>query len=169
MKQRDKTKNLWSQVKGLRWRWLNDFPFIEASTGVECGPACLSLIAKFYGYNYAVDYVAQLANMDQYEGTSLRGIIEAASKIGFETMAIRVPLRFEDEAEPSLLDAPLPCILHWDKNLFVVLYRIANAGFYIMNPTVGKQLFTEEEFMHRWLPNDPNIDNQGIALLIEKK
>lgn len=153
----------------LRWRWFKGFPFVGISRGVECGPACLSMIANYYGYNYSLDYLIRLTKMDPIEGTSLRNLIEAAEELGFNSMAVKVPFRSSVEESPGLVDAPLPCIIHWGGHSFVVLYHISRTEVSIADPIFGRQDFTEEDFKQVWLPTGQDPNRPGIALLIDKK
>ena len=164
-----KIYTFWSRVRSLRWRWFRDCPVVQISHGVQCGPACLNMITKYYGYNYSLDYLIRLSNMDEVEGTSLRNLIEAADQIGFQSMAIKVPFRSLVDESPGLVDAPLPCILHWGGNFFVVLYRISNTNVSIVDPILGKQHLTEENFKQGWLPAGQGLDRPGIVLLIDNK
>jgi len=47
----------------------------------------------------------------------LFGLSEAAEKIGFHTLGVQISYE-------KLLEVPLPCIVHWNKNHFAVLYKI---------------------------------------------
>lgn len=50
-------------------------------------------------------------------GVSLLSINEAASTLGLHTVCACVALEVFQKA-------PMPCILHWDQEYFVVLYKI---------------------------------------------
>lgn len=52
-------------------------------------------------------------------GSSLMRISNAAEAIGYKTIGVNIPLK-------ELFEVPLPCILHWNKNHFVILYKIKN-------------------------------------------
>jgi len=71
------------------------------------------MIAKHYGKLYSLEYLRGLSYLSR-EGVSLLGISECAEKIGFRTLAVKVSLK------KLMDDAPLPCILHWNQNHFVV-------------------------------------------------
>lgn len=84
---------------------------------MDCGPTCLAMISKSYGKNYNIEHLHDLCNISN-EGASLYGISIAAEKIGFHTVGTQLSLI-------QLIDEmPLPCILHWNQNHFVVLYKI---------------------------------------------
>ncbi|MCL2097443.1 MAG: peptidase domain-containing ABC transporter [Bacteroidales bacterium] len=96
------------------------FPHIHQHDAMDCGPACLQMIAKHYGRNYSLQGLRENCFLTR-EGVSMLGISEAAEKIGFRTTGARIS--FEQLAE-----APLPCIVHWKQNHFVVVYDIKRKG-----------------------------------------
>jgi ATP-binding cassette subfamily B protein len=99
------------------------------------------------------------------------GISDAAESIGMHTMGVKITL------EQLANEAPLPCILHWNQNHFVVLYRIVETGhapslrkrtrFYIADPAGEKYSMTSEEFQKCWLSTKINNNDAGTALLLE--
>ena len=84
---------------------------------MDCGPTCLRMVAKHYGKSITLQQLRSLAKTTR-EGSSLLGISEAAEKIGFRTMGIKVSY------DRLVEDAPMPCIAHWNQNHFVVIYKI---------------------------------------------
>jgi len=92
------------------------FPFYKQPDAMDCGAACLRMIAKYYGKNYSLETLREKTYITR-EGVSLLGISDAAEKMGFRTMGVHIP--FE-----KLLEAPFPCIVHWKQNHFVVVYDI---------------------------------------------
>ncbi len=88
-------------------------------------------------------------------------ISDAAETIGFKTLGVKVNL-------DKLLEAPLPCIIHWNKNHYVVLYKIRKEIFYISDPAIGLIEYSKEEFIKFWIGNNANeTTEEGIALLLE--
>ena len=84
---------------------------------MDCGPVCLAMVSEHYGLHPDRDQLRQLCDLNK-EGVSLLGISKAAEEIGFKTVGGR--LSFETLAN----EAPLPCIVHWNQNHFVVVYKI---------------------------------------------
>lgn len=84
---------------------------------MDCGPTCLKIIAKHYGKNYSLDELRQKSFITR-QGVSLLGISDAAESIGFKTIGAKISF------EKFLNDVPLPCIVHWNQNHFVVVYKI---------------------------------------------
>ena len=100
------------------------FPHYTQLDQMDCGPTCLRMVAKHYGRSFTVQSLREKAQIGK-EGVSLLGISEAAEAIGFRTMGVIIPF------EKLATEAPLPCIVHWDQNHFVVVYDIkgANGGW----------------------------------------
>ncbi len=131
---------------------------------MDCGPACLSMAAHWYGRKYSLEHLRKEAFIGK-EGVSLLGISKAAEKLGFKTLGGRFTL------EKLTKQAPLPCILHWNQNHFVVLYKVAQKRkqyiFYIADPGKGLLKYTQEEFANHWISTTTNGEEKGIALLLE--
>ena len=72
---------------------------------MDCGPACLRMIAKFYGKNYSLQTLREHSYISR-EGVSLMGLSDAAESIGFRTTGLRITL------EQLEKDVPFPCILY---------------------------------------------------------
>ena len=78
-------------------------------------------------------------------GVSLLGMSEAAEQLGFRTYKVRLNLEQLHEVE-------LPCILHWEQNHFVVLYKIKSGRYYISDPASGLFTYHTAEFTQKWFP-----------------
>ncbi|MDR2358259.1 MAG: peptidase domain-containing ABC transporter [Prevotellaceae bacterium] len=144
-------------------------PFTHQLDAMDCGPACLQMIAKYYGKNYRLEHLRDNCFLTR-EGVSLLGISEAAEKIGFRTTGVKIT--FE-----QLCEAPLPCIVHWKQRHFVVVYGVkcatrgkkgeAATRVQVADPAHGLIKYTREEFLNGWLASRSNGEDTGIALLLE--
>lgn len=123
---------------------------------MDCGPTCLRMVAKYYGKSITLQQLRSLAKTTR-EGSSLLGISDAAEKIGFRTLGIKVSY------ERLVEDAPLPCIAHWNQNHFVVIYKIKKDVIYIADPGHGILKYKKEEFLKSWQSDH----HEGIILLLE--
>jgi ATP-binding cassette, subfamily B, bacterial len=132
------------------------FPFYKQFDGMDCGPTCLRMIAKHYGRNYKQQTLNKMCEINR-EGVSLLGISDAAEKIGFRTLGVKL------NAE-QLKEAELPCILHWRQHHFVVLYRIKNHKYYMADPADGLVSLEEADFNRAWQGDKEKFE--GIALLM---
>lgn len=90
---------------------------IQQRDAMDCGPSCLAVIAEHYGLHPERDKLRADASLGR-EGVSLLGISKVAESLRFKTIGGR--LSFETLAK----EAPLPCIVHWDQNHFVVVYKV---------------------------------------------
>ena len=97
------------------------FPNHTQLDAMDCGATCLRMVAKYYGKTFSNQFLREKSYITR-EGVSMLGISEAAEYIGFRTQGVKIPLT-------QLLEAPLPCILHWNQNHFVVLYAIKRNTF----------------------------------------
>lgn len=121
---------------------------------MDCGPTCLRMVAKCYGRNFTIQTLRQLSEISK-EGVSLLGISDAAEKIGFRSLGVKL-------ITANLNEVELPCILHWRQNHFVVLYKIKNNKYYIADPSDSLVRLTEGEFSRNWQSDKSG----GVALLL---
>ncbi|PWB19841.1 peptidase domain-containing ABC transporter [Flavobacterium sp. HTF] len=126
----------------------------------DCGPTCLKIIAKHYGKTIHIQELRDSSETTR-EGSNLLFLSDAAEKIGFRTLGVKLSLE-------RLEEAPLPCILHWNKNHYVVLYKIKKDTYYISDPAFGLIEYNKHDFIKFWIGNNADESTQeGIALLIE--
>jgi len=139
---------------------VNNFPHYKQRDHKDCGPTCLKIIAKHYNKTIHLEQLRELSETSRV-GSSLLGLSEAAENLGFRSLGIKVSLN-------RLLHTPLPCILHWNKNHYVVLYTIKKDVFYISDPAHGLLKYTKDEFLKHWIGNNADEETEeGIALLLE--
>ena len=118
------------------------------------------MICKYYDRNYSIDTLLNYCFATN-EGISLLGISEAANKIGLCTECVRISVN-------QLLKNSSPCIIHWNQNHFVVLYKVSKGKkFYIADPGKGKIKYSIEDFKKHWISTSSNGEEKGIAMLIE--
>lgn len=139
---------------------LKKFPHYKQADNKDCGPTCLKIIAKYYGKLIDIQKLREFSETTR-EGSSLLFISDAAEKIGFRTLGVKLnPNRLED--------ATFPCILHWNKEHYVVLYKIKNKKYYVSDPAYGLLTYTRKEFIEHWIgKNATDETEEGIALLLE--
>lgn len=143
---------------------LNSFPHYLQHDAMDCGPTCLRMIAKYYGKTYSVQTLREHSFITR-EGVSMLGISDAAEFIGFRTSGVRISL------QQLVEDMPLPCILHWNQNHFVVCYGIKKKKdgyrFSIADPARQLVTYHEEEFKKCWLATKVEGEEKGTALALE--
>jgi len=124
------------------------FPHTHQIDAMDCGPACLRMVARHYGQSYTLQTLRQRCFITR-EGVSMLGISDAAESIGFHTTGVKI--NFGQLCN----DVPLPCIAHWNQNHFVVVYKIkkhrgGKLTIYVADPAHGLVQYNEEEFMRCW-------------------
>lgn len=133
------------------------FPFVKQNDSMQCGIACLASICEYYGEKYSTQFISRICSGTS-TGVSLQALKLAAEQLGFDSMCVRIPKK-------SILECNLPCILHWNQNHFVVLYKVdANRKrYYICDPSKGLLTVNDNDLFISWL----NKTETGIALLLE--
>jgi ATP-binding cassette subfamily B protein len=128
---------------------------------MQCGAASLCMICRHFGSKVSLDFVDNLCKATK-EGVSMLAISEAAEELKFETATVRLTIE-------ELCQAPLPAILHWGQNHFVVIEKINKNGnkFYILDPAKGKRVCNKEELKQYWTIGAPFGEDKGIAMLFE--
>uniref|UniRef100_UPI0037C05249 peptidase domain-containing ABC transporter n=1 Tax=Flavobacterium sp. TaxID=239 RepID=UPI0037C05249 len=136
------------------------FPSYKQADSKDCGPTCLKIIAKYYGKVINIQELRNLSETNR-EGSNLLFLSDAAEKIGFRTLGVKLNLL-------KLEEAPLPCVLHWNKEHYVVLYKIKKGTYYVSDPAIGLMDYSKDEFLKFWIGNNANESTEeGIALLTE--
>lgn len=139
---------------------MKKFHCIKQHDSMGCGIACLQMICAYYGKQIRQEYLSKIC-FPTTEGVSLLGIGDAASKIGFDTVGESLTIE-------ELLTSKLPCILHWNQNHFVVLYKIKdNRKLYIADPGKGLMDYKIEEFKKHWIGTEQGNEEVGIAMFLE--
>ena len=147
------------------------FPFYQQLDSMDCGPTCLRIIAKYYGRNYTLQNLREKCFINR-EGVSLLGISDAAESIGLRTQGVKIPF------SQLVNDIPLPAILHWNQNHFVVCYSIkrkktlfptsqnTDYEFKISDPSSGKYIIDQKGLLKCWGSTKQGEENVGIALIL---
>lgn len=148
---------------------IKSFPHYTQLDAMDCGPTCLRMIAKYFGRNYSLQTLRERSYITR-EGVSMLGISEAAESIGIRTRGVRI------DVEQLINDVPLPCILHWNQNHFVVCYDIKKVRqgwgkakkyvFKISDPARGKYSIDEEGFLKCWISTKVEGRDMGTALVL---
>lgn len=126
---------------------------------MDCGPACIQMIAAFYGKHYSLRTLKLHCNVTRV-GVTAKDVTTGCDAIGLKNAVVQI---FPRELERL----PLPAILYWRQNHYVVLYKMRKKRgktlYYIADPSYRKVVLQEEAFMRDWLGDE----KQGIALLLE--
>ena len=139
---------------------MKNFPHYKQADAKDCGPTCLKIVGKHYGKTINIQQLRDLSETTR-EGSNLLFVSDAAEKIGFRTLGVKLNL-------DRLNEAPLPCILHWNKEHYVVLYDIKKENYFISDPGYGLIAYNQTDFIKFWIGNNADHSTQeGVALLLE--
>jgi ATP-binding cassette subfamily B protein len=136
------------------------FPFYKQFDSMDCGPACLRMIAKYYGKSYSIETLRELCFIDR-EGVSLAGLSNAAETIHLKTQAVLISF------EQLLQEVPLPCIVHWQQNHFVVVYKTNKEKIFIADPAVGLIDLSHQDFTNGWVSTVSKNTPEGVCFMLE--
>ena len=142
------------------------FPFFHQMDEMDCGPTCLNIVAASHGKQFPMENLRKLCYKSR-TGVSLLSLSDAAESIGMHSTGVKISWeQLRDEA-------PLPCIVHWNQNHFIVVYEIKKHGsewyVYVSDPAEGLLKYPEKKFLKSWLAikGENGEDDKGIALLLE--
>lgn len=126
---------------------------------MQCGIACLAMICRYYGKNYSLATLSEICQATN-EGVSLLSISDAAEQLGMHTI-----IGYSSVAKLSKVT--LPCILHWNQNHFVVLYKTKRGKYYVADPGKGLIKYSESEFGQHWISVRRDNEDKGVAMFIK--
>lgn len=135
------------------------FPIYRQHDQMQCGIACLQMVCAYWGRLSSVEHLANLC-FATTTGTSLHNINHAAVSLGFHTQSGKVTIS-------QLRKAVFPCIIHWNQNHFVVLYKFSKHKLYVADPQKGLLKYDEEEFEEHWACSVSKGEDVGIALFLQ--
>ena len=126
-------------------------PTILQMEAVECGAAALGIVLAHHGVWIPLEQLRAACGVSR-DGSKASNIVKAAGRFGFAARGFR--------AEPSMLqELPMPCIIHWNFNHFVVLEGIDGDRVYINDPAVGRRRIDMAEL---------DLAFTGVALTLER-
>ena len=111
------------------WQRRRRFPHVYQLDEMDCGAACLGDVTRYFGRPVPLSRIRELVHTS-VDGTSLLGIARGAEALGLDARTVR--------ASKSNLDAlPLPAIVHWEGNHWVVLYEVGESHVRVDDPALG--------------------------------
>lgn len=132
------------------------FRSMRQHDAMDCGPTCLRMIARHHGRDWSLATLRERCEAAR-DGVSLEGIAAAAESIGMRSLAVML------DYEQLVGTVPLPCIIHWDQNHFLVIVTGDERRVRVADPARGMMVWERQEFLRHWSAND----GRGIALLLE--
>lgn len=115
-------------------------PVMLQMTVVECGAACLAMVANYYGHATSLIECRDHFAIGR-DGVSALAIADAAAAYGLEADAYRL-------APADMAAVPLPAIVHWERSHFVVVEQWSPSRVKIIDPAVGRRWLSADEFAH---------------------
>lgn len=127
---------------------------------MDCGPACLRMVCKYYGKKIKLDSLKTAAEYGT-TGVSLLGLANAAERFGFRAKGIKLSVH------DIVNNVPLPAILHWNQYHFVVLTpQSTKKKITIADPDKGIISLSQNDFLTSWI-HTGGEKQLGIALILE--
>jgi ATP-binding cassette subfamily B protein len=125
--------------RGKRVRKIDHIQQIDE---MDCGAACLGMICRYFGRKVSLSRIRQLCHTAT-DGTSLKAITRAATELGLAARALKISLR-------NLPLMPLPAIVHWEGNHWIVLYDVDEQFVRVADPGQGLRKLPRREFEAKW-------------------
>jgi HlyB family type I secretion system ABC transporter len=140
------------KLKLRQWwqRVTQRYPFFEQQSSSDCGVACLVMIGRYWGKQFSVNRLRELANIDR-NGASLKSLVAAAESIGFSTRPVKASIK-------NLTEQNLPAILHWEGKHYVVVYKVTSEHVILVDPALGQRKLSHLDFLKGW---------KGYSLLLQ--
>lgn len=139
------------------------FKTFKQTEEMDCGATCLRMVAQHHGRYLSLEYLREKTRISR-EGVSLLGISEGAEAIGLQTLALPVTPEQLDK------DIPLPCILPWNEEHFVVLYKTRRGRFFVADPDplVTREELTRADMIRHWATDRDELGRPvGNVLVLE--
>ncbi len=132
------------RVKISHWwqQWTRRYPFYQQHSASDCGVACLIMIGQYWGKNFDLNELRNIANVDR-SGASIKGLITAAEYLGFAPCPVKADLI-------SLAEQELPAIVHWEGNHYIVVYKVTRDRVIVADPNIGRKILSRQEFVTGW-------------------
>ncbi len=116
--------------------------FIMQIDEMDCGAASLAMICRHFGRKVSLARIRQLCHTAT-DGTSLKALVRSATELGLAARALKVSLR-------NLAMMPLPAIVHWEGNHWIVLCDVDPDFVRVADPAVGLLKLPRREFEAKW-------------------
>ncbi|HET7707612.1 MAG TPA: peptidase domain-containing ABC transporter [Thermoanaerobaculia bacterium] len=121
---------------------IRSIPMVWQIDEMDCGPAALAMICRHFGRKVGLGRIRRLC-FTSTDGTSLKAICRAANELGLSARALKITPR-------NLPDMPLPAIVHWEGNHWVVVLDVNEKRVRIADPATGIRNIARSEFETKW-------------------
>jgi len=127
---------------GAGTKVIENFKVVYQNSESECVPACLAMVTNYYGRNFTLGQIREIANIHANEAL-LPDVCNAAEMMGFRAKPYKCT--FED-----LGKLELPCIILWENYHYMVLYRVSDTNAWVGDPEKGLRKLSRKEFETGW-------------------
>lgn len=135
------------------------FPAYYQLESIDCGPTCIQMVAAYYGKKYPLSLLKARCHVTRI-GVSVQDVVSGCKAVGLHAVPVQI-------TREEIQRMPLPAILYWQQEHFVVLYRIKKKKkgniYFISDPAYGRIRLNEADFLTAWAGSHPS----GIALPLE--
>lgn len=121
---------------------IRKFEHIQQIDEMDCGAASVGMICRHFGRKVSLARIRQLCHTAT-DGTSLKALCRASVELGLAARALKVSLR-------NLPLMPLPAIVHWEGNHWMVLYDVDETHVRVADPAIGLRKIPRKEFEQKW-------------------
>jgi HlyB family type I secretion system ABC transporter len=118
------------------------FPHVKQIDEMDCGAASLAMICRHFGRSVSLSRIRQLVHTS-LDGTSLKAICRAAGDLGLAARSVKASPR-------NLEQMPLPAVIHYDGNHWVVLFDVEEKHVRVADPALGVRRMDRAEFEKLW-------------------
>jgi ATP-binding cassette subfamily B protein len=127
---------------GRRAHKIRRMAFVQQIDEMDCGAASLSMVCRHFGRDISLSVIRRLCHVSQ-DGTSLKAICHAATELGLAARSVKASMR-------NLPEMPLPAIVHWEGNHWMVLFDVGTSRVRVADPARGIRRIPVEEFREKW-------------------
>ena len=141
----DEKEEPFADERGLfrkRGKRLRKIDHIMQIDEMDCGAASLGMICRHFGRKVSLARIRQLCHTAT-DGTSLKALSRAASELGLAARALKISLR-------NLPLMPLPAIVHWEGDHWIVLHDVDEQFVRVADPAFGLRKLPRREFEAKW-------------------
>ncbi len=125
-----------------RTRRLRRVPFVAQIDEMDCGAASLAMICRAFGRAVSLTRIRELCHTST-DGTSLKAICSAACELGLAARPLKISRR-------NLPHIPLPAVIHWEGNHWMVLTGVTEKWVRVVDPASGPRRIPRADFEEKW-------------------